>query len=531
MNAHVWRLNFFFLVVIASGCSNEVSPEDSSTALNSTSDKNDRQADVDMVATALRGQPILSDAVKSVRFHPNGKKLAVGSGTGAVQFWNLLDRSPDLRIKAHENWTFDLAFSPDGKQLASAGGDNRVRLWSVTTGESLPNSAEQDEDVHGVAFDPNQRYLVSGSDDTKVMIWDLQSGEKKFLTGHKRQVTSVAMNPNGTQFASADREGKIRIWSLPSGELLATLLGHSADVLSICYSPDGKFLASGSYDKTVRLWEVATWQQVHVMKKHDDWVFAVTFAPDGQTIVSGAGDKAVYFWRTETGNDISSMRFDADVSALDYSPDGSTIAVGLANGKVSLLKVNGEKLERLGVLYLEPKHENPKPNSKQDNVTAAEYLRLHNAAMLPTSSAWSNSVARLAQTGDRFTIIILKELNPDNLGAADSELLHRTLQQIRTRVERGNQRLDPGELQLMLERAALADLNCDKLESILVPWTLETIRKDSNSDSIKTELERIRDLYVPSAQKPTAFGSMQKRVRDYAQQILTPTNPAREKDS
>ena len=83
-------------------------------------------------------------------------------------------------------------------------------------------------------------------------------------------------------------------------------------------------------------------------------------------------------------------------------------------------------------------------------------------------------------------------------------------------------------MQTRLERAAFADLMCHPLESQLPSWTLQKIRAQSSNPLVLKELERIRDSYVPSQSPETLFGSMQTRVRNYAQRILNPTETSDE---
>ncbi|VDN28272.1 unnamed protein product [Gongylonema pulchrum] len=61
------------------------------------------------------GEPVIS-----VRFSPNGRELASGSGDTTVRFWDLNTETPLHTMKGHTNWILCIAWSPDGRKLASA---------------------------------------------------------------------------------------------------------------------------------------------------------------------------------------------------------------------------------------------------------------------------------------------------------------------------------------------------------------------------------------------------------------------------
>jgi len=63
---------------------------------------------------------------------PDGKLLATGSGTQAIQIWDLTTRQRVRQLRGHQGKATSLAFSPDGRLLASSATDGEVRLWSLT---------------------------------------------------------------------------------------------------------------------------------------------------------------------------------------------------------------------------------------------------------------------------------------------------------------------------------------------------------------------------------------------------------------
>ena len=67
---------------------------------------------------------------------------------------------------------------------------------------------------------------------------------------------------------------------------------------------------------------------------HRDLVSAVAFSPEGSTLAGGGGDGAVRLWDAHTG--ALHREFTRPVRAVAFSPDGSTLAIGGDDGVVRL---------------------------------------------------------------------------------------------------------------------------------------------------------------------------------------------------
>src|SRR5437870_11802505 len=85
-------------------------------------------------ALTLRGH---DNAIYSLAFSPDGKRLASVSADQTVRLWNVEKGQEDRALKGHTNQVLRVAFSPDGARLASASADNTVRVWSVASGEEV----------------------------------------------------------------------------------------------------------------------------------------------------------------------------------------------------------------------------------------------------------------------------------------------------------------------------------------------------------------------------------------------------------
>ena len=187
-------------------------------------------------------------------------------------------------------------FSPDGARIASGSWDGTIKLWDASSGRLLRTFEGHKDNVFSVAFSPDGARIASGSYDHTIKLWDAASGRLlRTLEGHTSAVNSVAFSPDGARMASGSGEKTIKLWDAASGRLLRTLEGHTGYVSSVAFSPDGARMASGSGDKTIKLWDTASGRLLQTLEGHTQPVFSIAFSPNAPASRGefGRNDQAV----------------------------------------------------------------------------------------------------------------------------------------------------------------------------------------------------------------------------------------------
>ena len=169
-----------------------------------------------------------------------------------------------------------------------------------------------------------------------------------FAGVHPRTLTHA---PDGRTVISGSRDRTVRIWDAVRGTERARLLGHSAPVASVAISPDGRTIASGGgadafkardildgrpdESGEVKLWGLADGRLLATPLEKTGPVTAVAFSPDGGTLAIGKEDGTIDLWdrargriRTLPPDDLDERHSVHGVVCLSYSPDGRRLAVG-----------------------------------------------------------------------------------------------------------------------------------------------------------------------------------------------------------
>ncbi|NOS89920.1 MAG: WD40 repeat domain-containing protein, partial [Methylococcaceae bacterium] len=328
------------------------------------------------------GYPLQTLAVS-----PDGQTLAAAGEQGTLVIVEVATGKLLQRLVGHatagssqENSVRSIAYTPNGTQLISAGDDKKIIVWQQDAQHQFSQlTAWQAPDkVRAIAISPDGLTLASGGVDNNISLWELKTGKlKTTLKKHSQTIAErgLSFNATGELLASASYDGTAIIWQVSTGQPRQVLQGHTGKVFAVAFSPDSQTVLTGSEDKSLRLWSVATGEALGVLNGHNNNVYAAQFLGKGDYLLSGGFDHTLRFWDTRSGvslrlwqghtsginqlatyanqlfsasNDGTVRRWDLDLPyqqnlvlpneprSAAISPDLSTVAVGFANGGLSL---------------------------------------------------------------------------------------------------------------------------------------------------------------------------------------------------
>jgi len=296
-----------------------------------------------------------SDA-NSVALSADGKFLAVGTSNGKVQLWDLASRTLQATLPADSTYAvYSVAFSPDSKLLAVDTGSGTTQLWDLasrTLRATLP--AGSLDTVTSVAFSADSKFLATGTL-TGTRLSDIaadlaiSSPVATLPVGKPGSIMSVALSDDGTLLAAGTGTGTVQLWDVTTRTLQATLpAGGNSWVLSVAFSPDGKLLAASTGTGTVRLWDVTTRTlQATLPAGANSLVFSVAFSRGGKFLAASTGTGTVRLWNVTTRRPTVTATLPTGTShaigSVAFSPDGKFLAVGTSIGTVQLWDIASRK--------------------------------------------------------------------------------------------------------------------------------------------------------------------------------------------
>uniref|UniRef100_A0A4W6BVC2 APG16-like 1 n=1 Tax=Lates calcarifer TaxID=8187 RepID=A0A4W6BVC2_LATCA len=228
-----------------------------------------------------------------------------------------LDQQQSITLSLSRRRTANsFSTSPENTE-APSGGCAEVRVPTT----ALHVFEAHDGEVNAVRFSPGSRLLATGGMDRRVKLWEVIAGRcesKGALTGSNAGITSIEFDSAGSYLLAASNDFASRIWTVDDYRLRHTLTGHSGKVLSARFLLDNARIVSGSYDRTLKLWDLRS-------KVCMKTVFAGSSCNDivctEQCVMSGHFDKKVRFWDIRAESIVRELELLGRVTSLDLNHD------------------------------------------------------------------------------------------------------------------------------------------------------------------------------------------------------------------
>ncbi|QDT39260.1 DUF1549 domain-containing protein [Stratiformator vulcanicus] len=329
-------------------------------------------AESDEIVARLVG---LSERIETVRFSPDGSKLAACGGlpgrTGEIQIWDVETRELLMAKTVGYDTVYGVSWSPDGSTVAIGCPDNTVRGFNADTGEQTFFMGGHNDWALDTVFSSDGSHVVSvGRDmtakltevDTERFVDNITSITPGALKGG---ILAVAAHPERNEIVIGGSDGTPKVYRMfrqtkrvigDDANLIRTLPSLPGRVFAIDVSTDGTRIAAGSSttddgwltvygyefdtELTKKLKEAMSKQtfrrSAEEKKLLEEYrsegvvelcrisipntpVYTVAFDPSGQKIVAAGGDGMLRTYNAETGEELNAVS-----SVPIAGPAGST---------------------------------------------------------------------------------------------------------------------------------------------------------------------------------------------------------------
>jgi WD40 repeat protein len=291
----------------------------------------------------------ISPLTEALAFSPDAKVLATAHASAVVR-WDVATGRELGATASHLEAVSSLRFAQDGKKLLSGTVFGTLRLWDLSAGSAsskcLPpfsgsGHLKDNWRVRSSELSPDSAVVaVLGTtlpdfkSEPAIYLFDARTGEALHtLKGHRESVLVVKFTGDGKSLQSAGPDG-IRTWDVATGKELSYLKQFPAlpGAGTVVFSPDGKLVAVSRTDKTIGLFEIATGKERGRWESQQQRAGQLFFSPDGKLLASRVAND-ITVWHADNGKLAARFgRLGAASIAEAFSPRGEILAAVEATG-------------------------------------------------------------------------------------------------------------------------------------------------------------------------------------------------------
>jgi WD40 repeat protein len=279
----------------------------------------------------------------SVAYGPGGRTLLavrcdgrlqlVDAGTGRVE------RVIGLASPA------DVVAYSSASALFAVGTDDGLELLDPSTLDVrsiLPSLGQ----ASSVAFSPDGRAVAVGSDQGAA-VWSIATHARRRLF-RSTTPTTVVYSPNGRLLIAQTGLGPIDVYNLASGRLVRRLPDGTDGGVSLAVSDSTRQLAyshfpPGGGTGIVSIMSAVSFRHpATVAAVPGDEITSLAFSPDGSQLAVGAADGTAGVWSARSHSKLLALvGHSAEVASMAFAPAGSAVATISADGTLREWRTTG----------------------------------------------------------------------------------------------------------------------------------------------------------------------------------------------
>jgi WD40 repeat protein len=289
--------------------------------------------------------------VTQLQFTHDGKRLVGYGYDHLIHVWDVAKGKQTFALGDKATHVYHFALTEDDKLVAAAwlpkSKETKIHVYDLETRKLQGSFTPPNSLSRPFCIRPKTKHLiVGGGGKAQPEILEIETGNHVAVVGARRDATRLAVSADGKWLAigPGPKGGKPALWRLDEEKVAHELEGFKKTPDAFVFSPDSKGLAvtySGGvffYERGEKSWE-ATY--LLDLTKSVGRAKEVAYSADGRFLAAtGAGPGAVIWDLKKKELHASFLTAkDSGDTAVCFSPDGKTLAVGGTKGDVLLFDV------------------------------------------------------------------------------------------------------------------------------------------------------------------------------------------------
>jgi hypothetical protein len=268
--------------------------------------------------------------------------IAVTGAGGAVEIWDTRTAARRFTLLTGDDQVTEVQFDPLNRNiLATAGTNGLLRLWDTTDGKPVRSIPGQGAG-HGMifAFDPRRRGIVAiNGEGGTIRVLETDTGQvvRQLHTG-LTDITALAFDCHNEGDVAAGGDGALEVWNSNNGARVSVGEQIPRRVTSIQFDPlTRNTLALAAAGGPPGIWDASNGRPVRLLRS-DARPAAIAFNPlIRNSIAVDDGHGRIQILDASNGLPVHTLdgRY-GPVTSLEYTSDGTTLAIGARDGAVRL---------------------------------------------------------------------------------------------------------------------------------------------------------------------------------------------------
>ncbi|KAG2433548.1 hypothetical protein HYH02_012665 [Chlamydomonas schloesseri] len=275
--------------------------------------------------------------------------LAVTASTRVIIYNGLAPAVVGRTISRFKDIAYSGCFRSDGRLVCAGGQDGVVQVFDANSRSVLRQFKLHKRATRVARFGADKLHVLSGSDDVTVRWWDVSAGSQVLrLDGHRDYVRAAAASPASSDtWLTGSYDHTVKLWDVRAGGSAMLSLEHGAPVEDVAFFPSGSIAVTAG-GNCLCVWDLLGGGGGRLLKRLDNFQKTVTCVrlsplagPDSAAaprMLAGSLDGHVKIFELDSFLVTHASKYPAPVMSLGLSPDCRLLAVGMADGNLSVRK-------------------------------------------------------------------------------------------------------------------------------------------------------------------------------------------------